>query len=146
MGNMNQIMRQAQAMQRKLIKAQEELAAMEVDGSAGGGVEFAVSDRYEFLPGDNWDPLDENTRYADPRPHNVLENPNQNRIQTPSHRPRLLEQEGPMRPRLTFDDGMEVVEVLMTAYQSAEQGKTVEFPPKGLDKFVPAVARGAWRP
>jgi predicted dehydrogenase len=49
-------------------------------------------------------------------------------------------------PRLTFDDGLEVVQVLMTAYQSAEQGKTLEFPPKGLDKFVPAVARGAWKP
>jgi predicted dehydrogenase len=49
-------------------------------------------------------------------------------------------------PRLTFDDGLEVVQILMTAYQSAEQGKTLEFPPKGLDKFVPAVARGAWKP
>jgi predicted dehydrogenase len=50
------------------------------------------------------------------------------------------------QPRLTFDDGLEVVQVLMTAYQSAEEGRTLEFPPKGLDKFVPAVARGAWRP
>jgi predicted dehydrogenase len=50
------------------------------------------------------------------------------------------------KPRLTFDDGLEVVQVLMTAYQSAEEGKTLEFPPKGLDKFVPAVARGAWKP
>jgi predicted dehydrogenase len=49
-------------------------------------------------------------------------------------------------PRLTFDDGLEVVQMLMTAYQSAEQGKTLEFPPKGLDKFVPAVARGEWKP
>jgi hypothetical protein len=47
---------------------------------------------------------------------------------------------------LTFDDGIEVVKVLMTAYQSAEQGKTLSFPPKGLDKFVPAVARGDWTP
>src|ERR687896_991516 len=51
---------------------------------------------------------------------------------------------GHEKPRLTFDDGLEVVQVLMTAYQSAEQGKTLEFPPKGLDKFVPAVARGEW--
>jgi predicted dehydrogenase len=50
------------------------------------------------------------------------------------------------QPRLTFDDGLEVVQVLMTAYQSAEEGKTLDFPPKGLDKFVPAVARGAWKP
>jgi predicted dehydrogenase len=49
------------------------------------------------------------------------------------------------RPALTFDDGLEVVKLLMTAYQSAEQGRTLEFPPKGLDSFVPAVARGAWR-
>lgn len=49
-------------------------------------------------------------------------------------------------PRLTFDDGVEVVKVLMAAYLSAEQGKTVAFPPEGVDEFVPAVARGAWRP
>jgi predicted dehydrogenase len=49
-------------------------------------------------------------------------------------------------PKLTFDDGLEVVKVLMTAYQSAEQGKTLEFPPRGLEKFVPAVAKGTWRP
>ena len=36
-----------------------------------------------------------------------------------------------------FDDGLEVVKILMTAYQSAEQGKTLDFPPRGLDKFVP---------
>jgi predicted dehydrogenase len=52
---------------------------------------------------------------------------------------------GKEKPKLTFDDGLEVVKVLMTAYQSAEQGKTLEFPPKGLDKFIPAVARGTWR-
>jgi predicted dehydrogenase len=48
-------------------------------------------------------------------------------------------------PRLTFEDGVEVVKVLMTAYQSAEQGKTLTFPPKGIDQFMPAVARGEWR-
>jgi predicted dehydrogenase len=53
---------------------------------------------------------------------------------------------GKEAPRLTFDDGLEVVRVLMTAYQSAEQGKTLSFPPKGLDKFRPAVARGEWNP
>ena len=52
---------------------------------------------------------------------------------------------GKEKPQLTFDDGLEVVKMLMTAYQSAEQGKTLEFPPKGLDKFMPAVARGTWR-
>jgi predicted dehydrogenase len=53
---------------------------------------------------------------------------------------------GKEEPKLTFDDGLEVVKVLMTAYQSAEQGKTLEFPPRGLDKFVPAVAQGTWKP
>lgn len=37
MANMNQMLRQAQAMQRKMAKAQEELAGREVTGSAGGG-------------------------------------------------------------------------------------------------------------
>ena len=53
---------------------------------------------------------------------------------------------GKEKPLLTFDDGVEVVQMLMTAYQSAEQGKTLTFPPRGLDKFVPAVARGEWKP
>jgi predicted dehydrogenase len=47
--------------------------------------------------------------------------------------------------RLTFEDGLEVVRVLMTAYQSAEQGVTLEFPPAGLNRFVPDVARGGGR-
>ena len=49
-------------------------------------------------------------------------------------------------PILTLDDGLEVVQVLMTAYKSAEEGKTLEFPPRGIDKFVPAVASGTWKP
>ena len=53
---------------------------------------------------------------------------------------------GKEKARLTFDDGLEVVKVLMTAYASAEAGKTLEFPPKDLDKFVPKVAKGEWRP
>ena len=35
--------------------------------------------------------------------------------------------------------------MLMTAYQSAEQGKTLSFPPRGIDQFVPAVAKGEWK-
>src|SRR5438445_248313 len=50
------------------------------------------------------------------------------------------------KPALTFDDGLEVVKLLMTAYQSAEEGRTIDFPPKGLDGFIPAVARGTWKP
>lgn len=39
---MNQMMRQAQAMQRKLMEAQEEVTRLEVTGSAGGGTVTAV--------------------------------------------------------------------------------------------------------
>ena len=53
---------------------------------------------------------------------------------------------GKEKPLLTFDDGLEVVKVLMTAYQSAEEGKTLSFPPKGIEQFVPAVAKGTWKP
>ena len=53
---------------------------------------------------------------------------------------------GKEEPQLTFDDGLEVVKLLMAAYMSAERGKTVAFPPPGLSRFVPAVARGTWRP
>jgi hypothetical protein len=34
----------------------------------------------------------------------------------------------------------------MAAYMSSERGKTVEFPPHGLDAFVPQVAKGTWKP
>src|SRR5215813_8847541 len=53
---------------------------------------------------------------------------------------------GKETPKLTFDDGLEVVKVLMTAYQSAESGRTLAFPPRGLEGFVPAVANGTWKP
>jgi predicted dehydrogenase len=53
---------------------------------------------------------------------------------------------GREEPLLTWDDGLEVVQVLMTAYKSAESGRTLEFPPRGLDQFVPAVASGSWNP
>ena len=53
---------------------------------------------------------------------------------------------GQEEPMLTFDDGVEVVQMLMTAYKSAEQGKTIAFPPRGLDAFVPEVAKGTWKP
>lgn len=54
--------------------------------------------------------------------------------------------QGKEAPRLTFQDGVNVVTTLMAAYQSAEQGKTVAYPPRGIEKFVPAVARGTWKP
>ncbi len=49
-------------------------------------------------------------------------------------------------PALTFDDGVEVMEILMTSYMSAEAERTLPFRPEGLDEFVPAVAKGEWRP
>jgi len=53
---------------------------------------------------------------------------------------------GKEKPLLTFDDGLDVVRLLMTAYQSAEQGKTLSYPPRKIEQFVPAVARGTWKP
>jgi len=50
------------------------------------------------------------------------------------------------RPDENFSDGLNVTELLMTAYMSAEAGKTIAFPPSGLDTFIPAVARGEWNP
>lgn len=50
------------------------------------------------------------------------------------------------KPSLTLHDGLEVVKLLMAGYQSAEQGQTIDFPPEGLDTFVPLVARGTWKP
>lgn len=54
--------------------------------------------------------------------------------------------QGKGQPLLTFDDGLEVVKLLMTAYQSAEERRTIDFPPPALEAFVPAVARGVWKP
>jgi predicted dehydrogenase len=53
---------------------------------------------------------------------------------------------GKEKPLLTWDDGVEVVRMLMSAYQSAEQGKTLAYPPKGIEKYVPKVAKGTWKP
>jgi predicted dehydrogenase len=53
---------------------------------------------------------------------------------------------GGLQPQLNFRAGLEVVQQLMTCYMSAEQERVVDFPPPGLDTFVPAVARGDWKP
>jgi predicted dehydrogenase len=50
------------------------------------------------------------------------------------------------KPALTFADGLEVVRLLMAGYLSAEQGRTIDFPPAGLDTFIPTVAQGTWKP
>ncbi|MDX1577891.1 MAG: Gfo/Idh/MocA family oxidoreductase [Gemmatimonadota bacterium] len=51
-----------------------------------------------------------------------------------------------VRPDETFEDGVAVTDLLMTAYMSAEEERTIAFPPPDLETFVPAVARGAWNP
>ncbi|HTY05247.1 MAG TPA: Gfo/Idh/MocA family oxidoreductase [Gemmatimonadales bacterium] len=53
---------------------------------------------------------------------------------------------GKEEPLLTFDDGLEVVQMLMTAYRSAEEGRTIDFSPKDIESFVPKVAKGEWTP
>jgi predicted dehydrogenase len=49
------------------------------------------------------------------------------------------------QPEESFYDGLEVTELLMTAYMSAEQERTIQFRPEGLDTFVPLVAQGLWK-
>lgn len=49
------------------------------------------------------------------------------------------------QPTVSLRDGLEVVELLMAAYRSAETGQTVRWP-ADVDGFTPAVARGAWSP
>lgn len=49
-GGMNNLIKQAQKMQKKMLEAQEELAVTEVEGSAGGGmVKVKVNGKKEVL-------------------------------------------------------------------------------------------------
>ena len=50
------------------------------------------------------------------------------------------------RPEENFDDGLEVTRLLMAAYMSAEQEKTIQLPNSDIDTFIPAVAQGEWNP
>ncbi len=50
------------------------------------------------------------------------------------------------RPEENFDDGLDVTRLLMAAYMSAEQGKTIQLPNTAIETFIPAVARGEWNP
>jgi len=50
------------------------------------------------------------------------------------------------RPSENFSDGLNVTQLLMTAYMSAEQNKTIAFPPPELETFIPQVAKGKWNP
>jgi predicted dehydrogenase len=51
-----------------------------------------------------------------------------------------------VQPEENFFAGLEVTELLMTAYMSAEQQRAIDWKPGGLDRYVPAVARGDWKP
>jgi predicted dehydrogenase len=46
-----------------------------------------------------------------------------------------------VQPELNFHAGLEVTELLMTCYMSAEQGRVIPWKPAGLADYVPPVAR-----
>ena len=50
------------------------------------------------------------------------------------------------RPMENFSDGLNVTELLMAAYRSAELEKTVPFPFPDMENYIPPVARGDWNP
>jgi len=51
-----------------------------------------------------------------------------------------------VQPWEDFHAGLEVTELLMAAYMSAEQERTIVWKPEGLDSYVPGVAAGTWNP
>lgn len=50
------------------------------------------------------------------------------------------------QPEVNFYDGLAVTELLMAAYKSAEEERTIDLIPGAFDDFIPAVARGVWNP
>jgi predicted dehydrogenase len=50
------------------------------------------------------------------------------------------------QPEVNCYDGLEVTQLLMTAYKSAEEERTIAFDPNAVENFIPAVARGVWKP
>jgi predicted dehydrogenase len=50
------------------------------------------------------------------------------------------------QPEVSCYDGLEVTELLMAAYLSAEQERTVDYKPADLASYIPAVAQGTWNP
>ena len=50
------------------------------------------------------------------------------------------------QPELDFHAGLDVMELLMMAYMSAEEERTIHWKPDGLADFRPAVAQGTWTP
>jgi predicted dehydrogenase len=51
-----------------------------------------------------------------------------------------------VQPEQDFAAGLEITELLMTAYMSAEKECALDWKPPGLERYVPAVARGEWKP
>jgi len=49
-------------------------------------------------------------------------------------------------PTETWRDGLLVTRLMMHAYKSAEEGKTLRYDPDSVRGFVPAVAKGTWKP
>ena len=49
------------------------------------------------------------------------------------------------QPDESFYDGLEITELLMTSYMSAEQERTIAFKPDGLETYIPLVAQGLWK-
>ena len=50
------------------------------------------------------------------------------------------------QPELDFHAGLDVMELLMMAYMSAEEERTIYWKPDDLADFQPAVAQGTWQP
>lgn len=48
------------------------------------------------------------------------------------------------QPEENFEDGLFISRMLAACYMAAERGEKLKFPPKGLDEFVPQVAKGTW--
>jgi predicted dehydrogenase len=46
-----------------------------------------------------------------------------------------------VQPEVNFHAGLEVTELLMTCYMSAEQGRVIDWKPANLESYVPPVAR-----
>ena len=50
------------------------------------------------------------------------------------------------QPEENFHTGLEVTQLLMAAYMSAEQERVIDFNPGELENYIPPVARGEWNP
>jgi predicted dehydrogenase len=48
-------------------------------------------------------------------------------------------------PRENWRDGLLVTQLMMTAYKSAEEGKTLQFNPEKVKDYIPKIAKGEWK-